>query len=637
MAEYAFVDFEGLQYYDAKLKQKLSNPKHSYTTAASAAKNWYRLANANVSQTDVSTPLHTQFILTAYNSGQDTGYWQRWFVDAQVYGRNAGIRIFGNTAVPFSQARVLYENTIADIDANDRPAIDLYLNYVMANAATVITVEELYNSGWTFPADGALAASTVPTGFENVASSVRNNGVERSTYADYVSYLNRQVSAITAAFTLADSYLYRSRTLNCTGTFTITVPNINSGYMWCVVKNANASSGVITIHPSTTSVLIDGSNADITLQPQEYVCIHSKGANAYSIIGDGRWISKKADKATTLAGYGIADAKIESGTITLGTATITPLTSHQSLANYVTLDGAQTITGAKTFTASPSVSAGQPITVLSNSSLTKGTNPSSAVYGNIVFQDKTTAVNMVKRGGSLDFSVDANGQTSAAIRAFNWGVEDNTNGAISIYYPKNGTPYTAVPTPAVADNSTKIATTAWARTATGNFACNAATATAASSLNTNGNPSTATKMYYTVGQPGLGTTAGKAFKGSSNDASLLSFPENGTVSTESTANIQNIRMMWASSTTYFTDIFVSPNNHYVWHRDVMNNNAFGWRRMVEEDVTGIAAPTWNISIAGTATKATQDASGNVITTTYATKSELADIGSISTAQIDALF
>lgn len=61
-------------------------------------------------------------------------------------------------------------------------------------------------------------------------------------------------------------------------------------------------------------------------------------------------ISGKADSATTLAGYGITDAKIENGVITLGSNTITPLTAHQSLSNYVTLNSAQTITGEKTFT-----------------------------------------------------------------------------------------------------------------------------------------------------------------------------------------------------------------------------------------------------------------------------------------------
>lgn len=42
-------------------------------------------------------------------------------------------------------------------------------------------------------------------------------------------------------------------------------------------------------------------------------------------------INGKADNATTLAGYGITDAKIMSGTITLGSSTITPLTSASSL------------------------------------------------------------------------------------------------------------------------------------------------------------------------------------------------------------------------------------------------------------------------------------------------------------------
>lgn len=51
----------------------------------------------------------------------------------------------------------------------------------------------------------------------------------------------------------------------------------------------------------------------------------------------------KADKATTLSGYGITDAKIESGVITLGNNTITPLTSTSSIpANLIagTVDSA---------------------------------------------------------------------------------------------------------------------------------------------------------------------------------------------------------------------------------------------------------------------------------------------------------
>lgn len=45
-------------------------------------------------------------------------------------------------------------------------------------------------------------------------------------------------------------------------------------------------------------------------------------------------LSSYAKKGTTLAAYGITDAKIAGGVITLGANTITPLTRHQSLAAY---------------------------------------------------------------------------------------------------------------------------------------------------------------------------------------------------------------------------------------------------------------------------------------------------------------
>jgi len=43
------------------------------------------------------------------------------------------------------------------------------------------------------------------------------------------------------------------------------------------------------------------------------------------------------------------NSSIKDGVITINNTSITPLTSHQSLTNYVTLNGDQTITGKKTF------------------------------------------------------------------------------------------------------------------------------------------------------------------------------------------------------------------------------------------------------------------------------------------------
>lgn len=45
-------------------------------------------------------------------------------------------------------------------------------------------------------------------------------------------------------------------------------------------------------------------------------------------------VTKKADKATTLNGYGIIDAYIKDGSIVLGDSSIKPITSHQSLTGY---------------------------------------------------------------------------------------------------------------------------------------------------------------------------------------------------------------------------------------------------------------------------------------------------------------
>lgn len=50
-------------------------------------------------------------------------------------------------------------------------------------------------------------------------------------------------------------------------------------------------------------------------------------------------LNKKATTATTLSGYGIADAKISDGVITLGGNTITPLTAETGTVASVTITG----------------------------------------------------------------------------------------------------------------------------------------------------------------------------------------------------------------------------------------------------------------------------------------------------------
>ena len=61
------------------------------------------------------------------------------------------------------------------------------------------------------------------------------------------------------------------------------------------------------------------------------------GNNIVITYATKKELTDKAAKATTLAGYGITDAKIAGGTITLGGSSVTPLTQHQDLSAYAKL------------------------------------------------------------------------------------------------------------------------------------------------------------------------------------------------------------------------------------------------------------------------------------------------------------
>ena len=90
---------------------------------------------------------------------------------------------------------------------------------------------------------------------------------------------------------------------------------------------------------ATTSDLDGRINSLINGAPQAYDTLKEIAdvlqGNVNSIGDIISTLGKKADKATTLSGYGITDAKIVNGVITLGSNTITPLTQSLGDARYV--------------------------------------------------------------------------------------------------------------------------------------------------------------------------------------------------------------------------------------------------------------------------------------------------------------
>ena len=157
------------------------------------------------------------------------------------------------------------------------------------------------------------------------------------------------------------------------------------------VFSANPTSGQV--------VITDGTNGAI--KTSGYTIAKSVPSDA--VFTDHYAWSDITSKPTTISGYGITDAKIASGTITLGSNTITPLTSSSTL-NAAKLSGeipigcytALDVTGASGIAASKTISAwsqtdGKISITTQNISITKSQvsdfptsmTPTSHTHGNI--------------------------------------------------------------------------------------------------------------------------------------------------------------------------------------------------------------------------------------------------------------
>lgn len=115
-----------------------------------------------------------------------------------------------------------------------------------------------------------------------------------------------------------------------------TVQQMDTGIMYFVIDTAklNSEAGYnIYTAGSATSVPWSG----VTGRPTKLSEFTNDSGYLTSVPAQS-WASITG-KPTTLAGYGISDAKIASGVITLGSNSITPLTTHQSISHLLKIDG----------------------------------------------------------------------------------------------------------------------------------------------------------------------------------------------------------------------------------------------------------------------------------------------------------
>ena len=153
-------------------------------------------------------------------------------------------------------------------------------------------------------------------------------------------------------------------------------------------------------------------------------------------------LTGKADAATTLSGYGITDANINNGTITLGSNTITPLTSHQDISGKVNKAG-DTMTGSLTISNSLLGSC-----ILKNNSYTINTSSNNGVSSftgnNFEMQDSASTIS-TKFGNYLS----SDGSVEAIISAHNKKTDGTAiSNSLEIKIAKDGTKSYAVSDPA---------------------------------------------------------------------------------------------------------------------------------------------------------------------------------------------
>lgn len=245
-----------------------------------------------------------------------------------------------------------------------------------------------------------------------------------------------------------------------------------------VTKATGSVLGHVTLSDSTSST--SGASAGVAATPKAVKAVadakapndHSSTATTYG-VGNG----------TTYGHLKLSDSTSSTSGVSGGVAA-TPAAVKAVQDAVTELDekvvhttGAETVAGVKTFTSTPRISGTNPEIHLQRTDIAKGTTPSAAASHSVGLHDKN-GVDIANTFSAVQFTLDTDGNTKAELYAFKNTASSTDSAKIGITHPASGDPYTYAPTPtSTSDDSTKIATTAWVRDATGDTALNSATAT----------------------------------------------------------------------------------------------------------------------------------------------------------------
>jgi hypothetical protein len=122
----------------------------------------------------------------------------------------------------------------------------------------------------------------------------------------------------------------------------------------------------------------------------------------------------------------------------------------------------ETIRGVKTFKSNVIVENTNPLFLIKNSNVNKGTTPSTNVYSGLWLNDKN-GTESKNRVAGIGCEINTAGRYRSYLCVYKPNENDTTYSQISISYSSDGTITTSTPTPPASDNSSQIANTSWCR------------------------------------------------------------------------------------------------------------------------------------------------------------------------------
>lgn len=290
------------------------------------------------------------------------------------------------------------------------------------------------------PAGQTYTVSVNTTGYDNIASQtvIAESGTVRYVrFEAFAGRVKRSGDTMSGNLTVQNDSV-RELTLKNTS-----ISKSYERYKQVGIINGNASDGAIgkieilrnaPLGFLGSGVIISAYNSTGT---QQALSIYSfdDGVNQEAYVQHPSWkvgINDNSDKSLTIK-------------------------MANSLPSLVHTTGNETKTGTLTLTSK--LYANGDVDMWS--SLVIGTAPSSTLKKTIAIKDSTGAWY-----GEISSAVQSNKTTSVFLRTRNWDSSVNTFADLGINILADGTAYASAPTPSnKADNSTKIATTAWVNTA----------------------------------------------------------------------------------------------------------------------------------------------------------------------------